>query len=117
MRFFFCQNESFHFDVDDPVAWGHVQDSLHDSLEASKLEGCCRDALACCDEMLSAPRSKRRKGGRGGRRERRGKGERKKREVGEGKGKRKKERRGRRGEKGRRVEAGMKVGVGMGMEV
>ncbi|ROT65930.1 Corticotropin-releasing factor receptor 2 [Penaeus vannamei] len=50
-------NESFHFDVDDPVAWGHVQDSLHDSLEASKLEGCCRDALACCDEMLSAPRS------------------------------------------------------------
>ncbi|XP_047479432.1 corticotropin-releasing factor receptor 2-like [Penaeus chinensis] len=44
-------NESFHFEVDDPVAWGHVQDSLHDPLEASKLEGCCRDALACCDEM------------------------------------------------------------------
>lgn len=44
------------------MAWGHVQDSLHDPLEASKLEGCCRDALACCDEMLSTPRGKRENG-------------------------------------------------------
>ncbi|XP_042860909.1 corticotropin-releasing factor receptor 2-like [Penaeus japonicus] len=47
---FVVGNETYYFDVEDPVAWGHVQDSLHDPLEASKLEGCCRDALTCCEE-------------------------------------------------------------------
>lgn len=75
------------------MAWGHVQDSLHDPLEASKLEGCCRDALACCDEMLSTPRGKRENG--------------KKREEG---GEKEEKRGGREGEK----ENDGKVGEGRG---
>ncbi|KAK8725731.1 hypothetical protein OTU49_010441, partial [Cherax quadricarinatus] len=47
--------ETYYLDPDDEEAWSHVEASLLDGLEATKLEDCCREALQCCQTTLEQP--------------------------------------------------------------
>ncbi|XP_068214714.1 corticotropin-releasing factor receptor 1-like [Palaemon carinicauda] len=47
-------NDTYYFDPDDDEGWMAVTSSLSDVLEAAKLEGCCREAVSCCERNLHA---------------------------------------------------------------
>ncbi|XP_064106963.1 corticotropin-releasing factor receptor 1-like [Macrobrachium nipponense] len=46
------KNSTHYFDPDDGEGWMAVTSSLSDILEAAKLEGCCREAVSCCERNL-----------------------------------------------------------------